>query len=150
MRISSYVAKFHYNGAYDIIVRILPQTAWDCSAPDCVTYPAMDLTGSEEISAHYYTTICKISLCEFRHMLQNFVIMVPMTNFVRILPQTTRDYSTSDCVTYPALIWPAQREFLRTTIQQFVKICHANLVLCWKTLVLQNWTTHTHGANLNS
>ena len=44
-------------------VRILPQTARDCSTPDCVTYPAMNLTGSEGISAQYYTTICKI--CQF-------------------------------------------------------------------------------------
>merc|ERR1712089_93721 len=33
---------------------------------------------------------------------KKFGIVVPMTNFVRILPQTARDCSTPDCVTYPA------------------------------------------------
>ena len=37
----------------------------------CVTCPAMDLTGSEGISAHYCTKLWKISLCEFSSMLEN-------------------------------------------------------------------------------
>ena len=41
------IIKIRYSGACDSFVRILPQRTRDCSAPYCVTCPALDLTGSE-------------------------------------------------------------------------------------------------------
>ena len=73
---------------------------------------------------------------------KKFGIVVPMTNFVRILPQTARDCSTPDCVTYPAMNLTGSEGISAQYYTTICKICHANLVLCWKTLVLQNWTTH--------
>ena len=69
---------------------------------------------------------------------KKFGIVVPMTNFVRILPQTARDCSTPDCVTYPAMNLTGSEGISAQYYTTICKICHANLVLCWKTLVLQN------------